>query len=120
LGGENVEEDVPELNEIYDILLKDGISIAQGLAGSVRHFLYFCASLAVFCIIFAAVGVYFFVANNLSAAISSFAMALIVAFYSFVLWKDYSKMRNRFSALFEARKRLEEKLKALEEKGKSE
>lgn len=107
------EEYVPKLSEIYDLLMKDALAIAQTLTDSVRHFLYFCCSLIVFCVVFAALGVYFYsMLGNLQAAISSWAMAALVLIYAIVLWRDYSRMRSRFAELFAAKKRVEEELKA--------
>jgi len=53
------DEFVPNVTEIYGLLMQDALGIAQTLAESVNHFLYFCLSLIVFCIVFASIGFYF-------------------------------------------------------------
>lgn len=106
------DEFVPNVSEIYGLLMKDALGIAQTLAESLNHFLYFCLSLIVFCIVFASIGFYFLsMLGNLQVAASFWIMALIVAMYALILWKDYSKMHKRFSQLFATKKRIEEELK---------
>lgn len=113
------KEFVPKISEIYKVLMQDALSVAQTLIQSVRHFLYFCLSLIIFCVVFAALGFYFFlIPGNFQAAVSIWVMALLVAFYALILWMDYSRMHERFAQLFALRKRIEEELEKSKRKVK--
>lgn len=112
MTSENIEGEVVELSEIYRILLEDSLSIAHGLVESVRHFVYFCATLAIFGAIIVALGASFFIVlDNFLAAASSWIMGALIWIYAWILWTDYTKMRRRFSALFAVYDRLKEKVK---------
>jgi|GEM_PF-3153114 len=107
-------EEIPELRQIYQMLLKDALAISEGLSNSVRHFLYFCLTLVVFGVIFIALGVFFHLfMNNFLAALSSWVMAAIVVIYAIILWTDYSRMRRRFAGLDAVYQRVKQKIRDL-------
>jgi protein-S-isoprenylcysteine O-methyltransferase Ste14 len=109
-----LEEEIPELRQIYQVLLEDALAICEGLTGSVRHFLYFCLTLIVFGVVFAALGTFFhYSMKNSPAAISSWVMAAIVVIYAIILWIDYSRMRRRFADLDTVYQRVKQKIRDL-------
>lgn len=111
------KEFVPNISEIYGLLMKDALGIAETLIQSINHFLYFCISLVIFCVVFAALGFYFLlIPGNLQAAVSIWVLASLVSFYAIALWRDYLRMHTRFAQLFALRKRIEEELEKVKEK----
>ena len=95
------------LHQVYSELRRDAASFAEHLLNSRRRFKYFCSSLIAYSAIFLVLGLCFVVPENFMAATPLLALCATNLLYALLLWKDYSKMCERYGKLTE----IEEELK---------